>query len=182
MLKARIFEFRPPFQNDPQSTTSGALVLILIVEDEPVIALDLAITLEQYGHQILGPVSRYEEVMRVLRFQQPELALVDINLHGVAAGIDIATTLQNDFDVPAIFLSGQQPQARDSREAALGLICKPVLAERVADCVNAFAQLRSGKTVKFPKELELFGGNDLDSRDRLPSTASRFFSAPKRRH
>ena len=129
-------------------------MLVLIVEDEPIVALNLLMAIEEHGHQVLGTVSSHAEVRNLLRVHHPDLALVDIHLHGVNSGIEIADDLTHEFSVPTIFLSGQQALARDHRTAALGLIEKPCVADQVAQCVDAYAQLRAGTSVTFPKALE----------------------------
>ena len=131
-------------------------MLILIVEDEPIVALNLIEAIEAHGHQVLGAVSTRVEVTHLLRIQHPDLALVDINLHGETGGIDIAHRLTHNFAIPTIFLSGQQQLARANQDAALGLIEKPFLAEQVADCIDAYASTCAGEQVSFPKVLELF--------------------------
>lgn len=66
-------------------------MLILIVEDDPLIALDLETILLDAGHLVQGPVSSAQRAIRLMeRLVAPDLALVDINLIGKGTGIDVA--------------------------------------------------------------------------------------------
>jgi DNA-binding response OmpR family regulator len=58
---------------------------ILVIEDEPIIALDIQMILEEDGHHVLGPVGRLEQALHLLETSQPDLAILDLNLHGYPA-------------------------------------------------------------------------------------------------
>jgi hypothetical protein len=63
--------------------------------------------------------------------------------------------------VPALFVSGQAPDALAARDAALGLIRKPYAPEDVARAVEVVAGLLRGRrSARLPPGLELFGGTD----------------------
>lgn len=57
-----------------------ALPLILVVEDEPLIALDLAGTLEEGGFSVLGPAFTVSSALTLLDGQRPDAAVLDVNL------------------------------------------------------------------------------------------------------
>ena len=66
----------------------------LIVEDEAVIALDLASELETLGLDILGLAKTYDQAMEILARALPDIAVVDLVLNGVAHGARIAAFLR----------------------------------------------------------------------------------------
>ena len=59
--------------------------LALVVEDELLIAMHLELLLEQHGWRVLGPATTVAEALRLLSGQTPDVALLDLNLHGELA-------------------------------------------------------------------------------------------------
>lgn len=66
----------------PPTDPDGPARLVLVVEDEVIIALDLAATLEQGGYRVLGPASTVAAALRLLGQHQPDAAVLDVNLRG----------------------------------------------------------------------------------------------------
>lgn len=62
--------------------TSNGPLRILIVEDELLIALDLAGMLEDLGHHPLGPAATVDRALAILEAETPDAALLDENLNG----------------------------------------------------------------------------------------------------
>jgi DNA-binding response OmpR family regulator len=69
------------------------MAAVLIVEDEAVIALDLAWELKALGLDILGLARNYEQAMEIAGRMLPDIAIVDLILNGAADGARIAKTL-----------------------------------------------------------------------------------------
>lgn len=69
-------------------------MIVLIVEDEPIIAISLALVVESAGHTIIGPVRTRLEALELCGKHRPTLALLDINLEGRFDGVQLARTLQ----------------------------------------------------------------------------------------
>jgi len=78
---------------------------ILIVEDDPFIAMDLQDTFEEAGYTVLGPVAAVAPGLQIISQTQPDVAMLDYNL-GRETSIPIAQKL-DAASVPYIFLSGQ---------------------------------------------------------------------------
>lgn len=78
---------------------------ILIVEDDPFIAMDLQDTFEDAGFQVLGPVASVDKGLSIIRTKKPDVAMLDYNL-GRETSIPLAQEL-DEADVPYAFLSGQ---------------------------------------------------------------------------
>ena len=66
---------------------------ILLVEDDPILALIAASALEDEGHQIVGPAYDDEQALALAETQSADIALVDINLAGHDEGISLARSL-----------------------------------------------------------------------------------------
>ena len=56
--------------------------LVLVVEDEFLIALDLELLLERQGWRVLGPAATVGQALRLLAGRTPAVALLDVNLGG----------------------------------------------------------------------------------------------------
>ena len=56
------------------------LATVLVVEDEALIALDLQALLEHAGYRVLGPANSPAVAFNLLEANQPDVALLDINL------------------------------------------------------------------------------------------------------
>ena len=56
--------------------------LVLVVEDEFLIAMDLELLLQEHGWRVLGPAATVVEALRLLQGETPDVALLDINLQG----------------------------------------------------------------------------------------------------
>jgi signal transduction histidine kinase len=78
---------------------------IMIVEDQRILALDLAETLDELGYTVAGMASRGEEAIELARQLSPQLILMDVELDGDVDGITTAETIRDEHDVPVVFLT-----------------------------------------------------------------------------
>lgn len=119
-------------------------MIVLIVEDEPIIAISLASILESVGHTVLGPVGSKHEAISLCLQHHPAVALMDINLQGRSDGIELARTLKQQ-DIPSVFVSAQYAEAFQNRDAALGFIGKPYSATSLCDSLDIVATILAGQ-------------------------------------
>ncbi len=130
---------------------------ILIVEDEALIAMVLADSLEDGGHVVVGPAATMAEALALCEAAPPELAVLDVNLGDGSNGVDVARALLERWGVLSIFASAQMMEARRARDIALGHIRKPYGAETVLRSVEVAREvMRGGKPVTVPAGFELF--------------------------
>jgi DNA-binding LytR/AlgR family response regulator len=78
---------------------------ILIVEDEQVIALELAAGLERDGYRIAGIADTFEEARDIFSREVIDIVLMDICLRGKVDGVDTAAELMRLRAVPIVYLS-----------------------------------------------------------------------------
>jgi two-component system, response regulator PdtaR len=78
---------------------------ILIVEDEPIIAEDIATMLRNADYEVGGIAYTQDEVYTELSKSKTDLILLDINLDGAQEGIEIAKALKTTYNIPFIFLT-----------------------------------------------------------------------------
>jgi DNA-binding LytR/AlgR family response regulator len=84
---------------------------ILIVEDQMLIAANIANQLEDIGYEIVGIIPRGEEAIKFVQNERPDLVLMDINLKGELDGIETAKILQQDGQIPIIYLTANSDDA-----------------------------------------------------------------------
>jgi DNA-binding response OmpR family regulator len=78
---------------------------ILIVEDEPILAMAMEVKLKKLGFGISGIATTPDNAILHMQNRHPDLAIVDINLNSTKSGIDVATYIWKNFHIPIIFLT-----------------------------------------------------------------------------
>jgi DNA-binding NarL/FixJ family response regulator len=79
---------------------------VLIVEDEPLVALFLTDVVEDLGLTAIGPATTPEEALTAAAETPPHIAIIDANLGDSGDGIALARELQRLHGTRIIFLSG----------------------------------------------------------------------------
>lgn len=110
---------------------------ILVLEDEFFLACDLAAAVEAAGGRPLGPVNNPATALALLEDERPDLAIIDMNLHG-ASSLPVAQRLRQ-LGVPFLILSGYEREALPEALHDAPLCLKPVLSEAVT---QRLAELR----------------------------------------
>jgi DNA-binding LytR/AlgR family response regulator len=80
-------------------------IKILIVEDEIIIAEDIASRLICIGYNVAGVVDNVDAAIDCLDNDPINIVLIDIALQGTKTGIDLATVINKKFRLPFIFLT-----------------------------------------------------------------------------
>ncbi len=78
---------------------------ILVVEDEILVATDIEESLESLGYEIQNAVATGNEAIAEVEKNLPDLILMDINLKGEMTGIEAATIISQNHNVPIIYLT-----------------------------------------------------------------------------
>jgi PAS domain S-box-containing protein len=78
---------------------------LLIVEDEGLVAEEIALRVRQMGHRVAAIVDNAADAYAFVETVRPDMALLDINIRGDAGGIEVARRFRHDFDVPVVFLT-----------------------------------------------------------------------------
>jgi CheY-like chemotaxis protein len=120
-----------------QAIESELVSRILIIEDEPVIALDLENLVTELGHEVVGTASSSEQAIQMAFTTRPGLILVDINLGEGGSGLDAVNKILAGFDVPVIFVTAYPEKLlTGERPEPTYLIAKPFLPEAVQATVG----------------------------------------------
>jgi CheY-like chemotaxis protein len=99
---------------------------ILIVEDEPIVALDLARMALEAGYALCGTAASGPEALALAELNPPTVALVDIRLIGRMDGVEVAQRLYDQFGTRSIFVTAD---AVGATRARIGFPCIAVVAK-----------------------------------------------------
>ncbi len=110
---------------------------VLIIEDEPIIALDLENLLTELGHKVVATAATRDEAVAKARAERPGLVLADINLGEGGSGIDAVAEILESFDIPVIFVTAYPERLlTGERPEPTYLIAKPFLPETIQATVS----------------------------------------------
>lgn len=101
---------------------------LLIVEDEKIIAKDIANILKKFGYVVPAIVSSGEEALRKLEESPVDLVLMDIVLKGNLDGVEAAKQVYDRFKIPVVHLTAyadDETLDRVKETQAYGYIIKP---------------------------------------------------------
>jgi DNA-binding response OmpR family regulator len=127
---------------------------VLIVEDEFLIALDVAETVESMGLQIAGFASGRKHALSL--GAHTDIALVDVNLSDGRTGPDIGRELAQEYGVTVIFMTGNPEDVEDGVDGSLGVLTKPVMPDVVEKTIDYAIANRLGGIAVVPRELKVF--------------------------
>jgi len=110
---------------------------VLIIEDEPIIAMDLENLLTELGHKVVATAATRDEAVAKAHSERPGLVLADINLGEGGSGIDAVADILASFDIPVIFVTAYPERLlTGERPEPTYLIAKPFLPETVQATVG----------------------------------------------
>jgi CheY-like chemotaxis protein len=110
---------------------------VLIIEDEPIIALDLENLVTELGHKVVAVAATKDDAVAKARSERPGLVLADINLGEGGSGIDAVSEILSSFDIPVIFITAYPEKLlTGERPEPTYLIAKPFLPETVQATVG----------------------------------------------
>src|SRR5262245_23995356 len=132
-------------EGKPLRRADGSRLSVLIVEDEPFVALDLQAMIEDLGGraEIAHTVAA---ARRAAESGRPEVVLMDIRLPD-GDGVDLAAEFRDRFAPPIVFVTASTDADTLARIGRLGrfeIVHKPVNAARLARAVAAAVGARGG--------------------------------------
>jgi len=91
---------------------------VLIIEDEPLIAMDLESLVQGLGHTVSSIARTHRDAVAAVKAKRPGLVLADIQLADGSSGLDAVNEILLSFDMPVIFitafperlLTGERPE------------------------------------------------------------------------
>lgn len=127
---------------------------ILIVEDEMLVACEMAAILEENGYRCAGIVPDLTAAARYLG-QPLDVALVDLNLRDGFTGPQIGEQLSR-AGVPVIFITANPGLLGEGIAGTVGVLTKPTDEQTLLAAVSFALGRRAGRPVEKPATLRLF--------------------------
>jgi CheY-like chemotaxis protein len=110
---------------------------VLIIEDEPIIALDIEAMVEELGHDVTGIARTHKEAITLVRTRRPGLVLADIQLADGSSGLDAVNEILNSIDVPVIFITAYPERLlTGNKPEPAFLITKPFQPDAVKAAIS----------------------------------------------
>ena len=110
---------------------------VLIIEDEPIIALDIETLVAELGHRVSGVARTHREAIEAMKVAKAGLVLADIQLADGSSGLDAVNEILRTVDLPVIFITAYPERllTGDRPEPAF-LITKPFQPEEVKAVIS----------------------------------------------
>jgi CheY-like chemotaxis protein/DNA-directed RNA polymerase specialized sigma24 family protein len=110
---------------------------VLIIEDEPLIALDLKTLLADLGHRVTSIARTHDDALRSASLAKPGLVMADIRLADGSSGLDAVNDILARFTVPVIFVTAYPDRLMTGeRPEPTFLITKPFREDAVKAIVS----------------------------------------------
>ncbi len=113
---------------------------VMLVEDEPFIALDLETIIASMGHNVVGVADCLTGALDLAEASKAEAAFIDVNLRDGFTGVDVARALRDRFGIRFGFVTGNPEQLPTDRCGALGVIEKPFTDAAITDLLVSLAK------------------------------------------
>jgi CheY-like chemotaxis protein len=124
---------------DEAAREIGAMMAsdVLIIEDEPLIAMDIEDIVTRLGHRVTGVARTRSEAVKLAGSRRPGIILADIQLADGSSGIDAVNDLLTGFEAPVIFITAfPERLLTGSRPEPTFLITKPFAPEMVKAMIS----------------------------------------------
>lgn len=115
----------------------------LVVEDEPLIAMEIAAQLEDAGAEVAGPVGDVAAALDLVERERLDASLLDANLAGAAVDEIAAALIRKG--VAFAFVSGYGRDALPERHIGAEVLSKPFSAEQLLDLAVGLSRTRPGR-------------------------------------
>ncbi|MFZ1991868.1 MAG: response regulator [Alphaproteobacteria bacterium] len=110
---------------------------VLLIEDEPVIALDIARHVQELGHHVTRVATTKEEAINAAQEDKPDLLLADIQLADGSSGIDAASEILREIEAPVIFITAFPERLLTGRKVEpTYLITKPFVPSAIKVAIS----------------------------------------------
>lgn len=128
-----------PLAMRPESHVEAQLRKILIVEDDPVMAMALRDELELGGYRVVAVTDNGSEAVALAEQHKPDLVMADVRLIGPLDGIETAIRIARVIPTKIVFVTAHvdaETRRRMSRAGFYGLIPKPYTSEQLLETVR----------------------------------------------
>jgi DNA-directed RNA polymerase specialized sigma24 family protein len=110
---------------------------VLIIEDEPLIAMDLESIVTSLGHRVSAVARTRTEAIAAVKRKRPGLVLADIQLADESSGLDAVNEILGSTDVPVLFVTAHPERLlTGERPEPAFLITKPFSPDTVKALIS----------------------------------------------
>lgn len=121
---------------------------VLIIEDEPLISMQLEDLVQSLGHEICGTAATRAQAQQVIAEKTPGLVLADIQLADGSSGLDAVDDILATASVPVIFITAYPERLlTGDRPEPTYLVTKPFQEQTVRAAISQalfFGSKRAG--------------------------------------
>lgn len=165
------WEARPGVPAVGEPRASGARdIRILVVEDDGIVAADIADALTRFGYGLAGRASSGEEATRKALQLEPDLVLMDVRLRGPMDGVAAAQVIMNHRRTPVVFLTASSDASTIERALVtepLGYLIKPFRDAALRAAVELALSHHRADVASRAREVELAKLSLVDELTRL---------------
>jgi CheY-like chemotaxis protein len=137
VLSVTLPELRKLVDESGKELANEIATEVLIIEDEPMIAMELESLVERLGHKVLGIATTHKEAVALAGKGRPGLILADIQLADMSSGLDAVNEVLLSLQVPVIFITAYPEQfLTGQRPEPTFLITKPFAPAMVSAVVS----------------------------------------------
>jgi CheY-like chemotaxis protein len=130
-------EFNTLLDEASQEISRQVATEILIIEDEPLIAMDIEQMVESLGHKVVAIARTHKEAVALYAKHQPKMILADIQLADGSSGIDAVNDILMSHSVPVIFITAfPERLLTGERPEPTFLVTKPFNPEMVKALIS----------------------------------------------
>jgi DNA-binding LytR/AlgR family response regulator len=133
---------------------------VLIVDDEVFISEQLNIILEELGYTVTDIAFNTESALNSLQTNPPDIAILDIKMHGVNQGFEIAKYIKQNMNIPFMFLTSFADKATVNEASELspdGYLLKPFNEANIFSTLNIILNRHN----KYNQYLDIKIGHEL---------------------
>jgi CheY-like chemotaxis protein len=117
---------------------------VLIIEDEPLIAMHLEQIVMDMGHDVVGMAMTHQDALACARATAPGLVLADIQLADGSSGLEAAREILEGLDIPVIFITAYPERLlTGERPEPTFLVTKPFRPESIVATIGQALLARS---------------------------------------
>jgi len=117
---------------------------VMIVEDEALLGLGLQEEITKAGHIVTGPVPTADEALALAQSEQPNLALIDLDLKNSSSPAGLARVLKDTLGIDSVLMTCELDLAVQDTDGALGVIAKPFDLADMPAALDVAAKVQAG--------------------------------------
>lgn len=128
---------------------------ILIAEDESIIRMDLKMTLQDHGYEIVGEAGDGDRAIELAFLHKPDLILMDIKMPKMN-GLKASRIIGEQLDIPILIITAYSQKEfveKAQQDNIVGYLVKPISESNLIPAIEV-ALHQSGKAQRLKKDVQ----------------------------